>query len=69
MRETVGSLAEFPDTVILKFSGVLVATLPGVWRYRISARTGLPSLSILRVGQTASWTCNLYLSVAARSSV
>ena len=26
--------------------GALVATLPGAWRYRVSARTGQPGVSI-----------------------
>ena len=47
----------------------LVATLPGTWRYRVSTGTGLPGVSILRLGEVESWICNFYLSVAARTIV
>ena len=43
-----------------------MATLPGAWRYRVSARTGRPGVSILRLGEMDSWICNFYLGVAAR---
>ena len=49
--------------------GTPVATLPGAWRYRISAGTGRPGVSILWLGEAESWICNLYLSVAARNIV
>ena len=39
-----------------------VAALPGTWHYRVSARTGQPGVSILRLGQIASLICNFYLS-------
>ena len=42
-----------------------VATLPGAWRYGVSAGTGRPCVSILRLGEMESLICNLYLSVAA----
>ena len=34
--------------------GTPVATLPGVWRYRVSAETGWPGVSILRLGDMES---------------
>ena len=46
-----------------------VATLPGTWRYRFSAGTGWPSVSILWLGETESLVCNFHLSVAARQIV
>ena len=49
--------------------GTPVATLPGVWRYRVSARTGRPSVCILWLGEVESLICNFYLSVAARKIV
>ena len=32
---------------VMPVTGILVATLPGVWRYRVSAGTGWPGVSIL----------------------
>ena len=49
--------------------GTPVATLPGAWRYRASAGTGWPGVSILWLGEMESWICNFYLSVAARKFV
>ena len=49
--------------------GTPVTTLPGVWRYRVSAWTGRPSVSILWLGEAKSLICNFYLSVAARKIV
>ena len=46
--------------------GTPVATLPGAWHYRVSAGTGRPGVSILRLGEVESSICNFYLSVAAR---
>ena len=46
--------------------GTPVATLPGAWRYRVSAGTGV---SILRLGEVESLICNFYLSVTARKIV
>ena len=46
-----------------------VATLPGAWRSRVSAGTGRPGVSILRLGEVESLMCNFYLSVAARKIV
>ena len=45
--------------------GTPVATLPGTWRYRVSAGIGRPSVSILWLGEVESSICNFYLSVAA----
>ena len=49
--------------------GTPVATLPGAWRYRVSAGTGWPGVSILGLGEMESLICNFYLSVAARKIV
>ena len=46
-----------------------VATLPGAWRYRVSAVTGRPGVGILCLGEVESLICNFYLSVAARTIV
>ena len=46
-------------------TGTPVATLPGAWRYRVSAGTDRPSISILWLGEEESLICNFYLSVAA----
>ena len=46
-----------------------VATLPGAWRYRVSAGTGRSGVSILWLGEVESWIYNFYLSVAARQIV
>ena len=48
--------------------GTPVATLPGAWRYRVSAGTGWPSVSMW-LGDMESLICNFYLSVAARKIV
>ena len=45
--------------------GTPVATLPGAWRYRASAGTGWPGVSLLGLGEVESLICNFYLSVAA----
>ena len=44
-----------------------LATLPGAWRYRGSAGTGWPGVSILC--EVESLICNFFLSVAARKIV
>ena len=49
--------------------GTPVATLPGAWRYRVSAGTGRPGVSILWLGEMENLVCNFYLSVAARKIV
>ena len=49
--------------------GTPVAILPGAWRYRVSAGTGWPGVTILRLGEMESVICNFYLSVAARKLV
>ena len=46
-----------------------VATLPGAWRYGVSAGTGRPGVSILWLGEMESVICSFYLSVAARKIV
>ena len=49
--------------------GTPVATLPGVWCFRVSAGSGWPGASILWLGDMESLICNFYLSVAARKIV
>ena len=49
--------------------GTPVATLPGAWCNRVSAETGWPGVSILRLGEVESLICNFYLSVAVRKIV
>ena len=49
--------------------GTPVATLPGAWRYRVSARTGWPCVSILWLGEMEGWICNFDLNVTARKIV
>ena len=49
--------------------GSPLATLPGAWRYRVIAGTGLPGVSILWLGEMESLIGNFYLSVAARKIV
>ena len=46
--------------------GTPVAILPGARRFRVSAVTSWPGVSILRLGEMESLICNFYLSVAAR---
>ena len=50
-------------------TGTPVATLPGAWRYRVSAGTGRPGVGILWLGEVESLTRNFYLSEAARKLV
>ena len=45
--------------------GTPVATLPDAWRYRVSAGTSRPGVSILWLGEMENLICNFYLSVAA----
>ena len=45
--------------------GTPVATLPDTWRYRVSAGTAWPGVSILWLGEMESLVCNFYLSVTA----
>ena len=49
--------------------GTPVATLPGAWRYRVSAGTGRPGVSILWLVEVESLICSSYLSVAAHRLV
>ena len=44
-------------------------SLPGAWRYRVSAGTGWPGVCIQWLGEVESWSCNFYLSVAACKNV
>ena len=46
-----------------------VSTLQGAWRYRVSAGTGRPGVSIMWPGEMESLVYNIYLSVAARTIV
>ena len=46
-----------------------MATLPGHWRYRVSAGTGWPDVSLRCLGETESLICNFYLNVAARTTI
>ena len=46
-----------------------MATLPGAWRYIVSAWTGWPVISILWLGEMDSLVCDFCLSVAARKIV
>ena len=64
----VGIFSGSSHTSDLKIS-TPVATLPGAWRYRVSARTGRPGVSILWLGEVESLICNFYISVAARKIV
>ena len=59
-----GDYSESSHTSDLEI-GTPVATLPGAWRYRVRAGTGLPCISIPRLGEVESVICNFYLSVAA----
>ena len=49
--------------------GTPVATLPGAWRYRVSAGAGQPGVSILWLGEVERLICSFYLSVAAHKIV
>ena len=49
--------------------GTPVATLPGAWRYRVSAGTDRSGVNILWLGEVESLICNFYLSVAAHKIV
>ena len=49
--------------------GTPVATLPGAWRYRVSAGAGQPGVSLLWQGEMESLVCNFCLSVTARKIV
>ena len=49
--------------------GTPVATLPGIWCYRVSTGNGQPSVCILWLGEMESLVCNFHLSVAACTTV
>ena len=65
----VGIFSGSSHTSDLKIGTPVAATLPGAWRYRVSAGTGRPGVSILWLGEVERLICNLYLSVAARTIV
>ena len=67
-QQMCGDFSRSSHTSDLKI-GTPVATLPGTWRYRVSAGTGWFDVSILWLGEVESWICNFYLSVAARAIV
>ena len=50
-------------------TGTTVPTLPDAGRYRVSAGTGWPGVSILYLGEVEGLICNFCLSVAARTLV
>ena len=62
--DNVGIFPGSSHTSNLKI-GTPVATLSGAWRCRVSAGTGWPGVSILRLSEMESLVCNFYLSVAA----
>ena len=59
-----GDFAGSSQTSDLKI-GTPVATLPGAWRYRVSAGTGWLCVSIMWLGEVESFIYNFYLSVVA----
>ena len=63
-----GSLSRSNHTSDLKI-GTPVTTLACAWRYRVSAGTGWPGVSIQWLGESESLNCNFCLSVAARTIV
>ena len=52
-------------------TGALQAALQSTWHHRVSARTGLPGVSVLSVwlDQTVSLICNSDLSVASPTTI
>ena len=56
------------QTTVLNI-GTPADTLPGAWRYGVSAGTGRPGVRKLWLGEMESWICNFFLSVAARTIV
>ena len=46
-----------------------VATLPGIWLYRVSAGTGWPSISTLSPGEVEGLICSFHLSVTSNTIV
>ena len=68
-RLRLGHISGSSHTSDLKKNGTPVATLPGAWRYRVSAGTGWPGDSILYVGEVESLICNFYLRLAERKLV
>ena len=49
--------------------GTQVATMPGAWRYSVSAGTVWPGVSTLRLSEIGHLICNFSLSVATRTVV
>ena len=49
--------------------GTPVASLPGVWRYRVSAGTGRPCVNILSPSEVERLICSFYLSVVGRKII
>ena len=45
-----------------------VAAVSGAWRFGVSAGTGWPGVSILRLGEVESLICNMYLSVRQQNN-
>ena len=50
-------------------SGTPLANLPGTFRYRVSAGTGYPGVSIMWLGEVENLICSFCLSVAASTIV
>ena len=64
-RFLLGNCSGSSHTSELKI-GTAVAILPGAWRYRVSAGTGWPDVSILWLGAIEGLISYFCLSVAAR---
>ena len=64
-REDISGSSHTSDLKI----GTPVATLPGDWRYRVSAGTGRPGVSILWLDEVESLICNFCLNAVARKLV
>ena len=63
-RFSVGMFSKLSHTSDLEI-GTPVATLPGTWGYRLSARTGCLGVSVQSLGEIESLICNFCHSVAA----
>ena len=60
-----GNFSESSHTSDLNKISTPVATLPGIWCYRVCAWTGWPGVGILWLGEVESLICNFHLNVAA----
>ena len=60
MPKEPGIMRSSCHTVDFK-NGTPMATLPGAWRYRVSAGNGRPGVSIMRLGETESSIRCFYL--------